>query len=171
LAKQIGGLPDGKFINFTPGNPLTAEQRAGLDAARQQFAQQHGYGAVSTPRPAGSGQPTFGLLDVDGKEVPLMSGRTHPGPGGKRVPVPSHDRGTLAKMDGVARKAFQTVSQDHVEGQAVAAMWQSGARQATLLTDNVLCDECLVNLPNMLPPGAELKIVTPNGTYIIKSSR
>ena len=50
----------------------------------------------------------------------------------------------------------------HVEGHAVAIMWQRGIRDAVLLVDRPMCEVCGRNLPSTLPLGAHLLVVSPD---------
>jgi hypothetical protein len=61
-----------------------------------------------------------------------------------------------------------TINSTHVEGHAAALMDQHGMNQATLYINNpVICPNCNQNLPSMLPSGASLTVVLPNGTAAI----
>ncbi len=58
---------------------------------------------------------------------------------------------------------FDIISKCHVEGHAAAYMREQGLNEATLFINNPsVCVSCVKNLPKMLPPGASLRIVTPD---------
>jgi Double-stranded DNA deaminase toxin A len=48
----------------------------------------------------------------------------------------------------------------HVEGHAVAIMWQRRLSNAVLLVDRPMCNVCNRNLPSTLPPGATLLVIS-----------
>lgn len=54
----------------------------------------------------------------------------------------------------------------HVEAQAAALMRQQSLTEGTLEINNPeMCERCMRLLPRMLPPGATLKVVLPNGRF------
>jgi hypothetical protein len=59
----------------------------------------------------------------------------------------------------------------HVEGHASAILWQRHFTRATLLVDRPMCDVCSRNLPQTLPPGAELRVLSElEGLTIVRAS-
>jgi hypothetical protein len=71
--------------------------------------------------------------------------------------------GPASMMRGSAGFDINTLS--HVEGHAAALMRQKGIMEATLEINNPeICVSCDRLLPKMLPPGATLNIVLPDGT-------
>jgi hypothetical protein len=60
---------------------------------------------------------------------------------------------------------FDSYTLGHVEGHAAALMRQQGMTEGTLYINNPeICVSCRKLLPKMLPPGATLRIVLPDGT-------
>jgi RHS repeat-associated protein len=100
-------------------------------------------------RPGNKG-PTSGVLcDKNGNQFSLISGQNGPAQNAQKGPGSGFDRYTST----------------HVEGHAAALMDQQGINQATLYINNpVICPNCNHNLPSMLPSGASLTVVLPNGT-------
>lgn len=93
------------------------------------------------------GDKTLGVLRTAEGDLPLKSGWTGP--------AASVPRGT---------SGFDIVTRTHVEGHAAAAMRQGSISEATVYINNpVICSSCSNLLPRMLPPGAKLTVVTPNG--------
>jgi hypothetical protein len=97
------------------------------------------------------GKPTSGVLRIPGRrDIELVSGSGGPTsmmPKGS----PGFDRWTLT----------------HAEGQAAALMRHLGINRGTLYINNpVICSKCAQNLPKMLPRGATLDVVLPNGVRI-----
>jgi hypothetical protein len=98
-----------------------------------------------------NGKPTSGVLRIPGRrDIELVSGSGGPTsmmPKGS----PGFDRWTLT----------------HAEGQAAALMRHLGINRGTLYINNpVICSNCARNLPKMLPRGATLDVVLPNGVRI-----
>jgi hypothetical protein len=61
--------------------------------------------------------------------------------------------------------AFDGVTRSHVEGHAAALMREQGITDGTLYINNPkICVSCTRLLPEMLPPGARLRVVLPDGT-------
>jgi hypothetical protein len=59
----------------------------------------------------------------------------------------------------------------HVEGHAVAIMWQRRMDRAMLLVDRPMCKVCDANLPNAMPPRSSLDVLTEvEGHTILRSS-
>ena len=87
------------------------------------------------------------LLSPTGDSIPLQSG--YDGPAANMPP------GSLG---------FDLITRSHVEGHAAALMWQEDFTDGTLYLNNPeICDPCLALLPRMLPPGATLQVVLPDG--------
>jgi hypothetical protein len=60
---------------------------------------------------------------------------------------------------------FDAYTLSHVEGHAAALMRQQGITEGTLYINNPeICASCTKLLPEMLPPGANLRVVLPDGT-------
>ena len=102
-------------------------------------------------KPYEQGEKTYGIFKTpDGDEEALQSGTQ--GPAANMPP------GSLG---------FDGYTKTHVEGQAAALMWQRGIDDATLFINNPeICDRCTSLLPRMLPPGATLRVILPNGTVM-----
>jgi hypothetical protein len=59
---------------------------------------------------------------------------------------------------------FNGVTLSHVEGHAAALMRQQGISEAWVEINNPeICGSCKVELKRMLPPGAVLHVILPNG--------
>jgi hypothetical protein len=60
---------------------------------------------------------------------------------------------------------FNIITMTHVEGHAAALMREMGISEAWLRINNPkICDDCLRDLETkMLPPGATLHVILPNG--------
>ena len=59
----------------------------------------------------------------------------------------------------------------HVEGHAVAIMWQRLFRGAVLIVDRPMCQICGRDLPSTLPAGSELVVISEQeGTTIVRST-
>jgi len=83
---------------------------------------------------------------------------------GDLIALESGSQGPAANMP-PGSLGFDAVTKLHVEGQAAALMWQQGIEDATLSINNPeICDSCVSLLPRMLPPGATLRVILPNGT-------
>jgi hypothetical protein len=94
------------------------------------------------------GSRTYGVFTSPGLAVVLQSGEDGP--------AASMPTGSLG-FDGVTRL--------HVEGHAAAFMLQNELSEGTLYINNAeICDSCSSLLPRMLPAGAILNVVFPNGT-------
>jgi hypothetical protein len=99
-------------------------------------------------KPYVPGGKTYGIFQTPTGEIPLESGSQ--GPAADMPP------GSLG---------FDGVTKLHVEGQAAALMWQLGITDGTLSINNPeICESCMSLLPRMLPPGANLRVILPNGT-------
>ena len=104
-------------------------------------------------RPGGGSRPgtgTVGMLELgDGTGAILQSGRSGP--------AASIPRGT---------PGFNGITKTHVEGHAAALMRQTGAQEATLWINRIPCagvNGCAARLPGMLPEGARLRVLGPDG--------
>jgi RHS repeat-associated protein len=99
--------------------------------------------------PFSPGGKTSGVLDAGGDKIPLESGAEGPA-----ASIPRGSRG------------FDAYTRTHVEGHAAALMRQRGISNATLYINNPeICPNCMKLLPRMLPPGGELRVVTPSTTF------
>jgi hypothetical protein len=59
----------------------------------------------------------------------------------------------------------------HVEGHAVAVLWQKNFKKGILLVDRPMCDVCSRNLPYTLPVGGELVVKSENeGITLLRST-
>ena len=73
--------------------------------------------------------------------------------------------GPAATMRG--NTGFDRIILSHVEGHAAALMSEQGITEATLYINNPkICDSCTRLLPSMLPSGATLHVVLPDGTVV-----
>lgn len=62
---------------------------------------------------------------------------------------------------------FDLITKGHVEGHAAAIMQQQGISEGMLYINNPnICSSCESLLPSMLPPGATLNVVFPDGTVV-----
>jgi hypothetical protein len=62
---------------------------------------------------------------------------------------------------------FNGLTLSHVEGHAAALMREEGIMEGTLYINNPkVCGSCTRLLPTMLPSGAILNVVLPDGTVI-----
>jgi hypothetical protein len=100
--------------------------------------------------PFREGGPTAGILQTPSRRFEILSGKG--GPASNMAGKPGYDRLTL----------------DHAEGHAAAIMRKENIPKARLYINNPrICDNCANNLKSMLPPGAELEVVLPNGKMIL----
>jgi RHS repeat-associated protein len=98
--------------------------------------------------PTYAGGKTLGVFRGAAGDTPLRSGWSGP--------AESIPRGT---------SGFDIVTRTHVEGHAAAIMRQQGLMDGTVYINNPeICSSCGNLLPRMLPPGAELTVVTPTGS-------
>lgn len=95
--------------------------------------------------PYGGGK-TRGALEVDGRQLDLVSGR--------KGPAAAIPKGT---------PGFDAYLRTHVEGHAAALLRQQGGGRARLAINQVPCPNCHRNLPRALPEGAELEVIGPDG--------
>jgi hypothetical protein len=99
--------------------------------------------------------------------APYAGGKTYGAfqtPDGKTVMLESGSQGPAANMP-PGSLGFDGVTRLHVEGHAAALMWKQGINDATLYINNPeICDSCMSLLPRMLPPGATLRVIVPNGS-------
>jgi hypothetical protein len=95
------------------------------------------------------GKPTSGVLRAPGKaDIPFVSGT-----GGPTYLMPKGSPG------------FNRVTKTHVEGHTAALMRILEINRGTLYINNpTICKSCTKLLDRMLPPGASLKVVRPDGT-------
>jgi RHS repeat-associated protein len=93
------------------------------------------------------GGPTSGLLYTPSGTTSLVSGIGGP----------------AQAVAGGPGSGFNIVTTTHVEGHAAALMGLQGATSAVLQINRVPCASCEALLPKMLPPGARLTIVGPDG--------
>jgi hypothetical protein len=97
-----------------------------------------------------AGGKTSGVLRTPTGDIPLQSGRAGP--------ASSIPKGTAG---------FDAYTRTHVEGHAAALMRQQGLTEATVYINNpTICPNCSRLLPRMLPPGARLNVVLPDGTVV-----
>ena len=97
--------------------------------------------------PAYAGKKSEGVLETAEGDYYLKSGR----------------EGPASKMGGKG-SGFDNYTKTHVEGHAAALMHQLGLTEARVYVNNPrICTPCTKLLPRMLPPGAKLEVVTPNG--------
>jgi hypothetical protein len=133
---------------------LTAEQVRLLQRARLFFVGHRE--AVGVLLPSRNGAPMFIKSGIDG------------GPFG------GTQRGGIPRMPGWAFTGggpSQGNIATHVEGHASAIMWQRRLTHATLLVDRPMCNICGRNLPQTLPPGAELRVLSQDeGLTIVRAS-
>ena len=133
---------------------LNAQQLQLLSRASEYFIGHQGaLGVMILP---GGGAPIFLKSGVDGGPW----GGTHRGgfPRGE---------GWAFTQGGPSQGNIST----HVEGHAVAVLWQRKLLSAILLVDRPMCKICGRNLPLTLPPGAMLTVISEEeGTTIIRSS-
>ena len=147
LRARIGG-------NGQPVESGTFLGRAGAFAGRYVFGP---LGAlISMTEPMGNGEligtygggKTEGILATGDGDYYLKSGRQGP-----------------ASMMGGKGSGFDSYTKSHVERHAAALMHQLGLTEARVYVNNPrICAPCTKLLPRMLPPGAKLEVVTPNGS-------
>jgi hypothetical protein len=97
--------------------------------------------------------PTRGIIIADGKQYPVISGRK-----GYTEQVPNLVRGWPYRG--------RAPSLDHAEGHAAAKMHLDGIQNATLVLNHHPCQgemSCTKWLEHMIPPGATLRVVVPEG--------
>jgi hypothetical protein len=97
------------------------------------------------------GDKTSGISRAGDTTIELQSGYDGPT---RNVPDESSD--------------FNIVTMTHVEGHAAALMQEMGISEAWLQINNPkICGSCLKDLETkMLPPGATLHVILPNGTEV-----
>ena len=120
----------------------TFDQQRAIDEARAFFV---GHGEAVGVLTAPGGRPMFIKSGIDG------------GPWG------GTQRGGVPRMPGWAFTRggpSQGNIATHVEGHAVAILWQRRLREAVLLVDRPMCGVCSRNLPATLPPGARLLVIS-----------
>jgi len=98
--------------------------------------------------PFTKGGKTSGVLRTPTGDIALSSGRAGP--------ATSLPKGT---------PGFNAITSTHVEGHAAAIMRQQGIQEATIFINNPrICLPCRQNLAHMLPPGARLTVMFPDGS-------
>jgi hypothetical protein len=86
------------------------------------------------------------------------------GPNGPAIGLESGYDGPAASIP-QGSAGFDAYTLSHVEGHAAALMRQQGITEGTLFINNPeICVSCTKLLPEMLPPGASLRVVLPDGT-------
>jgi hypothetical protein len=156
-----GQAPGGRFFNLSRG-PMTDAEKSKLVAARQHFN-------LPTAPTSGDTAIVGVLLTETGTEIPLRSGWA----GVPQGPVPS------GPGSGATRYNIT-----HVESNAAGEMKARGITQAILLIEKEPCAACagyskvhpetdvqVPNLTQLLPKGAQLMIVDPDGTSYFRSTR
>jgi SCP1.201-like deaminase len=151
---MAGGLSLGPL-----GNPFETVQPAAMsyqEKVRMFFGQRDLFGGGGSPGGPFlpryvQGGPTAGVLQTPGRaDIQLVSGT-----GGPASRMPADAPG------------FNMVRRTHVEGHAAARMRELGINRATLYINNPeICPGCMTYLSRMLPPGATLNVVLPNGTVV-----
>jgi len=96
--------------------------------------------------------------------------------GGKTVGVSRTSAGDLSLESGWAGPAadiprgtsgFGIVTRTDVEDHAAAVMQQQGLSEGTLFINNpTICSSCTNLLPCLLPSGAQLNVITSNGSTV-----
>jgi len=135
-------------------------------------------GAPAAPRPpAGAPAPAWSPPDPKSK-LPFM-GQSEPqlapyreggktsgifrAPGMTPIELQSGYDGPAENMP-AGSSGFNGVTLSHVEGHAAALMRQTGVSEAWVEINNPqVCGSCRAELPRMLPPGATLHVILPNG--------
>jgi len=146
-ASQVGSWRSGGY-NATTARVLSEEERESVGAARTPAALKWGY-PPELPEFIKGGKTT-GVLRTSLGDTPLISARTGPA---SEMPLGS--------------PGFDAYTRTHVEGHAAAYMRQQGIMEGTLYINNPeICSNCMRNLPFMLPPGANLNVVLPNGIVV-----
>jgi hypothetical protein len=96
------------------------------------------------------GSPTSGIFKAGDVTIELKSGYNGP---------------ALNMPDG--SPGFDSYTRAHVEGHAAALMRQLGVSEAWLRINNPeICDSCTGLLERILPPGAILHVILPDGTEV-----
>lgn len=132
---------------------LDAHQRGLLELAKRYYPGHYGAVGVMTDI---VGPPLFLKSGIDGGPF----GGTHRG-GVPRLP------GYAFTTGGASQGNIAT----HVEGHAAAIMWQRSLSRATLIVDRPMCGVCSANLPNALPSGSKMIVLSEEeGTTIVCSS-
>lgn len=110
-----------------------------------------------------------GVLLLPGEDAPLyLKSGIHGGPfgGTHRGGVP-RGKGWAFTSGGPSQGNIAT----HVEGHAVAILWQRSIQQAVLLVDRPMCSVCSHNLPQTMDVGMKLTVISEEeGTTHIWSS-
>jgi len=161
---ESGGVPRGTLeLPFSRGLPRSPESGEVPDAPATPEAVRPRSWSPPDPKtklpfmnetepqltPRKEGDPTAGIFWPGyGPPMELKSGYNGPT---LNVPDDSSD--------------FDIITMTHVEGHAAALMRQMGISEAWLRINNPnICDSCLRDLETkMLPPGAKLHVILPNG--------
>jgi hypothetical protein len=99
----------------------------------------------------------LGVLIVDGYPPMFIKSGIDGGPwGGTHRGGIVRGKGYAFTQGGPSQANIAT----HVEGHAVAIMCQRGFMSATLLVDRAMCKVCDRNLPNALPVGTRLLVIS-----------
>jgi hypothetical protein len=85
-------------------------------------------------------------------------------PNNRPIELQSGNDGPAASIP-LGTDGFDGYTRAHVEGHAAALMRQQDIMDGTLYINNPeICKSCTKLLPEMLPPGARLRVVLPDGT-------
>jgi len=103
----------------------------------------------SLPVRNGKNDPTTGILEANGQEITLTSGKEGP---------------AFQELGGKG-SGFDAYTRTHVEGHASAWMRQNNVTESTLYINNPPCPNCNRNLPRMLPRNSVLDIFGPDGYF------
>jgi hypothetical protein len=123
----------------------------------------------SVPQPTVEPQPQLPFEDgLPPKLAPYVPrGKTvgiFQPPNGSAIELESGNEGPAASIP-LGTDGFDGVVRLHVEGHAAALMRQKGITNGTLYINNPeICVSCMRLLPKLLPPGARLRVVLPDGT-------
>ena len=118
------------------------------------------------PAPTKSNKRIVGVLVVNGEQMLIHSGEFG-GPWG------GTHRGNIPRGSGYGFTSggpSQGNIATHVEGHAAAIMHQQGLRNATLVIEKDPCNICSRNLMNALPAGSTLRVISPSGETLFRSS-
>ena len=182
--QQLEPIPHDKIGNpeDKPGEPSPAEGEGGENTPR---------GILELPLPGGSPGASVPGAPPAAAPKPSAPVGTQPSlpfpgglppqlapyvPGGKTSGILETPTGPVALQSGYDGPAeempsgspgFDGLTLSHVEGHAAALMRQDGIMEGTLYINNPkICQSCIRLLPTMLPPGATLNVVLPDGTTI-----
>jgi hypothetical protein len=135
-----------------PVNPAqVVVQGPGTVAPGQVIVQPAAVATVGAPTLPAFSTGTQGVLRIAAGDIPLQSAVAGP----------------ARYISGGPGSGFDILTRTHVEGHTAALMRQWGLSEATVYINNpVICENCMNNLPRMLPSGGRLTIVTPDGAAI-----